>query len=89
MYSADPVLGWLESDRVEFAIGEHFPEIDTRDAYQYFRRWAIDEGFSDQKLPAINGFVQRVVAADKGITKERTNARRYFRGLACTDGHFG
>jgi putative DNA primase/helicase len=89
MYSADPVLGWLESDRVEFAIGEHFPEIDTRDAYQYFRRWAIDEGFSDQKLPAINGFVQRVVAADKGITKERSNARRYFRGLACTDGHFG
>jgi P4 family phage/plasmid primase-like protien len=89
MYSADPVLGWLESDRVEFAKGKYVPEIETRDAYQYFRRWAIDEGFSDQKLPAINGFVQRVVAAGKGITKERTNARRYFRGLACTDGHFG
>jgi P4 family phage/plasmid primase-like protien len=89
MYSADPVLGWLESDRVTFRENDFIPEVETKVAYRNFKQWAVDEGFSDKKLPAINGFVQRVVAAKKGITKERTNARRYFRGLACTDGHFG
>jgi putative DNA primase/helicase len=89
MFSADPVLGWLESDKVQFSKNQYVPEIETREAYQYFRRWAIDEGFSDKTLPAINGFVQRVIAAGKGITKKRTNAGRYFMGLACTNGHFG
>jgi hypothetical protein len=51
--------------------------------------WATDEGFSEKTLPAINGFVQRVIAAGKGITKERDEKRRYFKGLACTSGHFG
>jgi P4 family phage/plasmid primase-like protien len=89
MYSSDPVLGWLESDKVEFRKNDYIPELETREAYQYFRRWAIDEGYSEKTLPAINGFVQRVVAAGKGITKERDKKRRYFKGLACTDGHFG
>jgi putative DNA primase/helicase len=88
-YSSDPVLGWLESEKVEFTKNDHIPEVETKVAYQNFRQWAIEEGFSSVKLPAINGFVQRVVAAGKGITKKRETKRRYFKGLTCTDGHFG
>jgi hypothetical protein len=89
MYSSDPVLGWLESNKVEFRKNDYIPELETREAHEYFKRWAIGEGYSEKTLPAINGFVQRVVAAGKGITRERNKKRRYFKGLACTDGHFG
>jgi cyclopropane fatty-acyl-phospholipid synthase-like methyltransferase len=83
------VLGWLESDRVEFRKNDYIPEVETKVAYQNFRQWANEEGFSEKTLPAINEFVQRVVAAGKGITKERDTRRRYFKGLACTQGYFG
>jgi P4 family phage/plasmid primase-like protien len=89
IFSADPVLGWLESDKVQFTQNGFVPEIDTRDAYEHFRIWATEEGFSEKTLPAINGFVQRVVAAGKGITKQRDKRHRFFKGLACTHGHFG
>jgi len=89
MYSSDPVQGWLESDSVRFREGNNSPEIETRVALQYFKTWAIREGYDEKTLPAINGFVQRVLAAGKGITKERDKRRRYFKGLACTNGHFG
>jgi hypothetical protein len=85
----DGLLGWLESDKIGFTENDYTPEIVTRDAFKHFKMWATDEGFSEKTLPAINGFVQRVIAAGKGITKERDEKRRYFKGLACTSGHFG
>ena len=57
-------------------------EIPTREAYEQFRAWAVSEGFRTDKLPAINGFVQRVVANAKGIEYRRTAKERLFVGLS-------
>ena len=83
MLSSDPVLGWLESGSVRFASDGRVPEMRTKFAYSYFRQWAIEEGYPQDKLPAINGFSQRVVAAaaEKGVTKKRTSEGAIFVGL--------
>ena len=57
-------------------------EILTRDAYEQFRAWAVSEGFKTDKLPAINGFTQRVVANVNRIEYRRTANQRLFLGLA-------
>ena len=77
-----PILSWdgSRATAVEFSKETILPEMDTREAYQYFTTVGDRRRLSDKKLPSINGFVQRVVAA-KGITKVRTKARRYFKGL--------
>ena len=62
MLSSDPVLGWLESGSVRFAADGRY-RMRTKTAYSYFRQWAIEEGYPQDKLPAVNGFSQRVVAA--------------------------
>lgn len=86
MFSSDPVLSWLESDEVAFGKSDCPPETRTNIAFDMFRRWAIDQGYSGDKLPVINGFSQRVLAAaaDRGVTKKRTAAGAIFVGLACT-----
>ena len=42
------------------------------------------EGYRPEKIPAINGFVQRVQAQVPGVQYKRTGAGRYFIGLAVT-----
>ena len=44
MLSSDPVLGWLDSEAVRFAMTVG-PEVRTKIAYSYFRQWAIEEGY--------------------------------------------
>lgn len=83
MYSSDPVLAWLESDEVEYAKNNHIPESKVGVAHDKFVRWATDEGFGRDRLPAVNGFSQRVEAAGKGVTKKRTNEGARFIGLGC------
>ena len=81
LFAADPVLAWI-SERVEVRpVSNHEPAIATREAYNDFYRWAVNEGFKSDKLPAINGFVQRVLANAVGIEKRRTGAGRQFEGL--------
>jgi P4 family phage/plasmid primase-like protien len=78
---ADPVLAWL-AECVE--IKPHvngFPNMATRAAYDRFHVWAVAEGFNRDKLPAINGFVQRVLANGTGIESKRMNTGRIFLGL--------
>jgi P4 family phage/plasmid primase-like protien len=77
LYGADPVLAWLD----ECVEVRDQSEIPTREAYEEFRSWAVSEGFRTDKLPAINGFVQRVVANATGIEHRRTAKRRLFVGL--------
>lgn len=78
---ADPVLAWLdECVEVRLAVGGS--PITTRAAYEQFSAWAVAEGFNRDKLPAINGFVQRVLANALGIESKRTNTGRVFIGLS-------
>lgn len=51
-----------------------------------FQTWAMAEGFRTEKIPAINGFVQRVQAEVAGIQHKRTSAGRFFLGIAVTQG---
>ncbi|WP_424138186.1 phage/plasmid primase, P4 family [Roseomonas chloroacetimidivorans] len=81
IFTSDPVLGWLESDEVEYAKGNYIPQARTRDAYDKFSRWALDEGFKN--LPGMNSFTQRVEAAGKGITRKRLADGPRFFGLGC------
>ena len=83
MYSSDPVLAWLESDEVEYSVNNYVPETKVSVAHDKFVRWATDEGFGRDRLPAVNGFSQRVEAAGKGVTKRRNNAGARFIGLGC------
>ena len=85
MLSSDPVLGWLDSEAVRFATNGRTPEVRTKIAYSYFRQWAIEEGYPQDRLPAVNGFSQRVLAAtaEKGVTKKRTSEGAVFVGLEC------
>ena len=78
LFGADPVLAWLET-AVE--IDCDAPQIKSAVAYKAFANWAGDEGFSRNKLPAINNFVQRVIASGKGISKNRDARSRYLVGL--------
>jgi hypothetical protein len=58
-----------------------YPTLATRSAYEQFRASAIAESFKADKLPAINGFVQRVQANAAGIEHKRTKSSRLFLGL--------
>ena len=81
IFAADPVLAWL-SECVEVRpVVDHQPSVATRTAYEHFHACAIAEGFKYDKLPAINGFVQRVLANASGIEKRRTGHGRQFEGL--------
>jgi putative DNA primase/helicase len=76
---ADPVLAWLD-ECVEIKPNDH-SVITTRAAYEQFHAWAIAEGFKNDKLPAINGFVQRVLANAANIEHKRTKDGRMFIGM--------
>jgi P4 family phage/plasmid primase-like protien len=93
MYSSDPVLAWLESDEVEYQQNNFIPESKVSVAHDKFLRWATEEGYGSERLPAVNGFSQRVEAAGKGITKKRVSDGVRFIGLGCkgagTGGAFG
>ena len=80
IFAADPVLAWLD-ERVEVdVVGDVQNGIKTSAAYNEFRVWAAAEGF--KSLPEINGFVQRVMSADRRIEHRRSGkAGRRFIGM--------
>ena len=77
LLGADPVAAWLEDD---VTIEADYVE-PTRDAYSAFKAWAMEQGFKERTLPAVNTFVQRLVASDKGIQTHRNAKTRMLRGL--------
>jgi len=79
---ADPVLAWLDECVEVKPHSGGYPSMTTRTAYEQFSAWAVAEGFNRDKLPAINGFVQRVQANAAGIESKRTNTGRVFLGLS-------
>jgi phage/plasmid-associated DNA primase len=78
---ADPVLAWLDACVEVKPHSGGYPCMTTRAAYEQFHAWAVAEGFKNDKLPAINGFVQRVQANAPGIDHKRTSTGRVFLGL--------
>lgn len=81
---ADPVLAWLDSCVTIKPHANNYPCLTTREAYESFRAWAVAEGFKNDKLPAINGFVQRVQANAPELEHKRTKDGRYFLGMTIT-----
>ena len=84
MLSEDPIAAWIDACVKVVPIVNGGPLVATRDAYIRFRDWALAEGYKPEKLPAINGFVQRVQARVAGIQHKRTSKARFFIGLTVT-----
>lgn len=82
----DPVLAWIDTCVRVQPIVNGGPMLATRDAHQRFQNWALTEGFKSEKIPAINGFVQRVQAQVAGIQHKRTSSGRFFLGITVTRG---
>ncbi len=83
---ADPVLGWLEERVTAVAltvVGERPARVKSRIAYDDFRDWAVSEGYSQNAIPSVNTFSQRVSAAgaSRGITYKRSGTFRGFVGM--------
>jgi putative DNA primase/helicase len=60
LFGADPVLAWTEA-----RVREGDPArcgYKSGVAHRMFRQWALDNGFRDATIPAVNGFVQRLQA---------------------------
>ncbi len=86
LFGADPVLAWLDECTKASPVGGGQPVVRTSAAYAHFHTWALAEGFQRDKLPAINGFTQRVKANAVGIEYSRTKKDgRHFAGLAILD----
>jgi P4 family phage/plasmid primase-like protien len=81
IFGADPVLAWLNECVEVRPIVDGLPAVTTREAYNQFRTWAAAEGFNTDKLSAINGFTQRVLANTKGVEHHRNARGRRFLGL--------
>ena len=82
----DPVLAWIDACVRVQPIVNGGPMLATRDAHLRFQNWALAEGFKTEKIPAINGFVQRVQAQVAGIQHKRTSTGRFFLGITVTQG---
>ena len=82
--SEDPIAAWIDACVTVVPIVNGGPKVATRNAYLCFQGWALGEGYKPEKLPAINGFVQRVQARVAGIQHKRTKEGRFFIGLAVT-----
>jgi P4 family phage/plasmid primase-like protien len=87
IFGADPVLAWLDECTEVFPFVPNSPYLTTRSAYASFQNWATTEGFKGDKLPAINGFVQRIQANVSGISYKRTSVGRVFMGLRIKTAH--
>jgi P4 family phage/plasmid primase-like protien len=80
IFAADVVLAWAEECVQIDTSADLKTAITTRAAYNEFRTWAAVEGF--KALPDINGFVQRILAAVRGIEHRRSGkAGRQFIGM--------
>jgi phage/plasmid-associated DNA primase len=81
---ADPVIAWIAAKVT--ALGAEDPEwrdtkIKSSEAYAEFKRFALDEGFHKDRLPALNGFVQRLTAQRPTIEVTHTNKCNWLKGI--------
>jgi putative DNA primase/helicase len=61
--TADPVIAWAEAsvttvDPASLECSD--ASMKSKHAYAHFKDFAVEEGFQKDRLPALNGFVQRL-----------------------------
>jgi len=88
LHSADPVLAWVQAGGV-VVVDPNLPEwktarIKSKDAYSWFKKFAVDQGFRENTLPAITGFVQRLTSNRPTIVTKHTNAGNWLVGIQVT-----
>jgi phage/plasmid-associated DNA primase len=84
LLGADPVLAWLQSCVEEVdpkSPGADEARIRSKEVYANFVRWAQGEGFRENTLPAVNGFIQRLRANRPSIAIKHTSAGNLLTGI--------
>lgn len=78
LFGADPVLAWTE---VRVRKGDPARRgYKSGDAHRMFRQWALENGFRDATIPAVNGFVQRLQAnLPQAVVKHTRSGNRLAR----------
>jgi putative DNA primase/helicase len=86
--TADPVLAWIE--QYVTVVDPQSPEWDqakikSAEAYARFKRFAIAEGYRENMLPAIAGFVSRLTASRSAIVRKHTSTGNWLVGIRISD----
>ena len=84
LLGADPVLAWIQAcvEEVEARSPEaNGAMIKSKDAHAEFLRWAKGEGFRENTLPAVNGFVLRLRANLPSINVKHKNSGNFLSGI--------
>ena len=84
LLGADPVLAWLQScveDVDPKSSDGTKARIKSKDAYKNFVHWAQGEGFRENTLPAINGFIQRLRANRPSIEAKHGRDGNFLTGI--------
>ena len=87
LLSADPVLAWIQACIEEVdqnSAGAEQAKIKSAVAHHEFMRWATREGFRENTLPAINGFVQRLRTNRPSICLKHTREGNFLTGIRVT-----
>jgi len=82
LLGADPVLAWNQTcvEELDSANADK-ATIKSADAHAEFMRWAKHEGFRENTLPAVSGFVQRLRANRPAIGLKHTNHGNFLTGI--------
>jgi len=85
LLGSDPVLAWINGGEIT-VVDLNTPEwkeakLKSKDAYRAFKSFAVKEGFPENKLPAVNGFVQRLKANRPTIEIKHTNTGNCLVGI--------
>ncbi len=78
----DLLLAWAVEAASRLIRQRNYAIVQS--CHEELLEWALAEGYKHEKLPAINGFVQRVQARVAGIRHKRTNSGRFSVGLMVT-----
>jgi phage/plasmid-associated DNA primase len=84
LLGADPVVAWLQScveDVAPKSSDGTEARIKSKDAYKNFVHWAQGEGFRENTLPAINGFIQRLRANRPSIEVKHGRDGNFLTGI--------
>jgi P4 family phage/plasmid primase-like protien len=89
LLSADPVLAWIET--CTEVVDPNSPDwekasIKSKKAHAAFVSWATSEGFRENMLPAISGFVQRLRANRPSIKVKHERVGNFLKGIRIISG---
>jgi hypothetical protein len=85
LHSADPVRAWVWAQVTVIKIDRENHWVTSAQALGKFTAWARAEGFRADMLPAINGFVQRVLTHAPGVTTQHKRTGNRLVGIKIED----